>query len=80
MRIGHQLAPEELESSWARAEYLVDFWNQLRISDDTGMSSWEELGPLERSVTDCLARSDLAEAESMTAKAMLLIAGQFKQY
>jgi hypothetical protein len=77
MQRGHKLLPEESESSWSRAEFVIDFWNQLRISDETGMTTWEELAPLERAVTDCLARSDLAEAESLTAKAMHLIAGHF---
>lgn len=77
---GRKLLLEESESSWSRVEFIIDFWSQLRISDDTGMTTWEELGPLERAVTDSLARSDLAKAESLTAQAMLLIAGQFNSH
>jgi hypothetical protein len=77
---GHKLLPEESESSWCRVEFILDFWNQLRISDDTGMTTWDELVPLERKVVECLERSDLAQAESYTAKAMHLIAGHFDEH
>jgi hypothetical protein len=77
---GRKPLSEESESSWCRVEFIVDFWNQLRISDDTGMTTWDELVPLERKVVECLARSDLAQAESHTAKAMHLIAGHFDEH
>jgi hypothetical protein len=59
----------------ASIDYFVDFWNDLRTTDDTGRTTWEVLEPLEREVTECLYRGDVGRAESLTAKAMLLIAG-----
>ena len=58
---------------------IVDFWNRLRVCDETGKTSWEVLEPLEREVTECLSSSprDLGRAWSITAKAMLLITGQY---
>jgi hypothetical protein len=60
-----------------RSQPLVDFWNALRISGDSGATTWEELEKLEHEVTDCLAGQmpDVERAESLTARAMLLIAG-----
>ncbi len=75
LKHGRNSFPETSESSWCRYEAIADFWHQLHVSDQTGMTTWEELVPLERQVVECLARSDLAMAESFTAKAMHLIAG-----
>jgi hypothetical protein len=77
---GRKPVPDKSDSSWARQEAIADFWIQLRISDETGMTTWEELVPLERLVYECLSQSDLAKAESLTAKAMHLIAGQFNKH
>jgi len=58
---------------------IVEFWNQVRVCDATGQTSWEILEPLERQVTECLVRRrprDLDRAASLTALAMILIAGQ----
>lgn len=67
------------DSDDERIRRIVEFWNQLRVCDATGRTSREFLDSLERQVTDCLARRgprDINRAESATAKAMVLIAGQ----
>jgi len=60
-----------------RFRQIADWWSQLRIGDDSGATTWEVLDALERQVTECLTRDppDVAKAESVTAKAALLIAG-----
>jgi hypothetical protein len=65
-------------SSDSRLRGIQDFWNELRISGDSGATSGEVLETIERQVTECLAlgRPDINRAESLTAKACLLIAGQ----
>ena len=56
---------------------IVDWWNQLRIGNDSGTTTWEVLDLLERQVMECLRRDppDLSKAESLTAKAALLMTG-----
>lgn len=71
--------PSGSETSWARHEAIAEFWNQLRISDDVGMTTWEDLAPLERQVTECILGGDFAKAESLTAEAMHLIVGHQKE-
>jgi hypothetical protein len=69
--------PDEPETETFRIQRIVDWWNELRVTDETGATTWEELGEFERQVTDCLAMRprDISRAESLTANAMLLIAG-----
>lgn len=59
---------------------IVEFWNQLRVCEELGATNWEVLEPIEREVTECLYWSpyDVRKAESLTALAMLLIAGVSK--
>jgi hypothetical protein len=72
---------DKLDLSLGRAsghrlhQQIVDFWSSVRACDDPGAASWGELEVLERAVTDCLAMRppNLAKAESLTAKAMLLM-------
>jgi hypothetical protein len=67
------------DSDEERIRRVVEFWNQLRVHDATGRTSWGNLEPLERQVTECLVRRrprDISRAESLTAIAMHLIAGQ----
>ena len=61
-----------------RVRPIVEFWNQLRISEELGATTWDVLEPLERIVTEALAkrRLDLDEAEAATAKAFFYISGQ----
>lgn len=51
---------------------IAEFWNGWRIGRYTGGPNREELEAIERQVTDCLYAGDLAKAERLTAKAMLL--------
>ncbi len=72
------LLPVSHERDERRILLIVEFWNELRVCDDTGRTSWETLEPLEREVADCVERrtgADLLRAESLTARAQLLIAG-----
>lgn len=67
------------DSDDERIRPIVEFWNQLRVCDATGRTSWEILEPLERQVTECFVRRrprDIDRAASLTALAMILIAGQ----
>ena len=61
-----------------RIRQIVEFWNSLRVCDETGQTSWEVLEPLEREVTECLRQNDssgIDQAESKTALAQILILG-----
>lgn len=59
---------------------IVEFWNRLRVCEELGATSWGALEPIERQVTECLGQSprDVAKAASLTAEAMLLVAGHFR--
>lgn len=61
----------------ATIQAIIEFWNGLRICDESIATTWEVLGSLESRVTECLYRKppDIDLAESLTAKAALLIAG-----
>ena len=56
---------------------IADWWSQLRIGNDPGTTTWEVLDSLECQVMECLTRDppDLSKAESLTAKAALLMIG-----
>lgn len=56
---------------------IADWWSQLRIGNDSGTTTWKVLDSLERQVMGCLTRDppDLPKAESLTAKAALLMIG-----
>lgn len=58
-------------------EPIIDFWNALRVQDQTGATTWDVLEVLERRVTKALEASppDRFEAESATAEAFGLISG-----
>ena len=61
-----------------RLQALIEWWTQVETGGDCGMTSWEVLVPFKDRVTACLGHSppNLDEAESQTAKALMLIAGQ----
>ena len=60
-----------------RIRLIVEWWHDLHESGDSGAATWEELDRIEQEVTECLDRRslDVNRAESLTAYAMLLIAG-----
>lgn len=72
-----KLSPGELQASDAHRKRISDFWNELRTCGDPGATNWEALESLENEVTECLYLSppDLVRADSLTAKAALLIGG-----
>lgn len=61
-----------------RIRRIAEFWSQLRICEELGATTWRALEPIERLVTDCLYKQppDIGRAESLTALAMLMIAGR----
>lgn len=69
--------PDEPEDLSNRIQQIVGFWNGLRVCGESGAATWEELERLEHEVTDCLAAElpDVDRAESLTACAMLRVAG-----
>jgi hypothetical protein len=71
------LLPDDPGRLALRRQLIVDWWCDLHNFGEPGRASWEELGRLEQQVTDSLAkaRPDICRAESLTAEAMLLIAG-----
>jgi hypothetical protein len=64
-------------SSVKRLMRIADFWSMLHISGETGATDWATLDEIEREVTDAMYASppDIDRAESLTAKALLLISG-----
>ncbi len=56
---------------------VAEWWNQLRVSGDSGATTWEVLDDLERKVTDCITADppDIARAVSLTMRAMHFVAG-----
>jgi hypothetical protein len=56
---------------------IVQFWNEIAFSDDTGAADRGVLESMSRDVTEALNRRppDLKEAESLTCRAFLLITG-----
>ena len=66
----------------ARVDRIVDFWNQVSFLDDSGETTWEVIGQLERIVADSLAAypPNIARASAVTARAgRLLENAQFRQ-
>ena len=69
--------PDDAEEPSEAIQQILDFWNALRVCDESGATTWEVLEKLEHEVTDCFAplSPDLNKAVSLTAYAMLLVAG-----
>jgi len=60
-----------------RVELLIEFWTALDNDGDPGGTTWEALDRIRDKVTTALRKRppDVSLAESLTAKAALLIAG-----
>ena len=60
-----------------RIRLIVDVWNELRVCEELGETTWETLEPLERQVTEALHHDppDITSADRLTAQALALIAG-----
>ena len=61
-----------------RIQRVIDFWTALYVGGDSGETTWGVLDGIQAQVTDGLSREpkDIGLAESLTAYAALLIAGQ----
>ena len=72
-----ELSPDDPQTTDARCQQIIDFWNGLRTSGDPGATTWEVLESLERDVTEFLDRDppNIRAAQSLTALAGLLMAG-----
>lgn len=60
-----------------RRQLIINWWTDLMESGDAGETTWEVLERIQDGVTECLMQSppDYAKAESLTAKAALLVGG-----
>lgn len=67
-------------SDHLRRQALVEWWTQLEMGGDCGMTTWGVLDPIRDRVTACLALGPprLDEAEHWTARALRLITGEDK--
>ena len=72
-----RLLLDELTWSARRSKLIIEFWTALDNEGDTGATNWEALDRLRDRVTTALRKRppDISLAESLTAKAALLIAG-----
>ena len=54
---------------------IVEFWNVIRVCEELGETTWEELEPLERRTTECLHQvpPDIVGARNATAEALNLL-------
>jgi hypothetical protein len=59
--------------------HVIEFWNSLSCLDSPGETTWEVLEVLKNQVSDCLCRHPInrQRVESLTAKAALLMTGQW---
>ena len=64
-------------SAESRCSDIVQFWNEIELSDDSGAADWGVLESISRDVTEALDRRppDLEKAESLTSRAFLLYTG-----
>lgn len=60
-----------------RRRLVCEFWSALYNDGDAGAATWEALDSLQDRVTTALSKRppDIRLAESLTAKAALLVAG-----
>lgn len=72
----HELQPDP-SSEIYRRDLINRFWHDLELDGETGAATWEALTRIREKVTSALARRppDTALADSLTAKAVLLING-----
>ena len=71
------LLPDSSDPDAEQIRRIADFWNAVRVCEETGSSSRESLATLERVVSDCLYQKppNIVRAEAVTAQALCLIAG-----
>jgi len=61
-----------------RLESIIDFWNGVSCLEAAGETTWGVVEEIQAQVSNCLSREpiDLKTAESLTAKAGLLMSGR----
>jgi hypothetical protein len=59
---------------------LIEFWNQVAVSDEPGGTTRKELEFLERQVTECLSQKppDILKAMRLTVDALDILAGRYE--
>lgn len=65
----------EISGNGPEQTVIVEFWNGIRVCEELGETTWEELEPLERRTTECLHKvpPDIVGARNATAKALDLL-------
>lgn len=58
-----------------RRALIIQWWMDLERAGDAGATTWEVLDPMRDSVTEALQTGHIRHAESITARAMLLVDG-----
>ena len=78
MCASRELSPAEPTEYGRKRRLIYDFWAALYDDGDPGAATWEALDRLRDRVTTALGRRppDVRLAESLTARAALLITGQ----
>lgn len=72
-----ELLPKDPIESERRRQLITEFWTALDNEGDSGATTWEALDRIRDRVTTALLRRppDICLAESLTARAALLING-----
>ena len=72
------MSPEDPRHRSVRIRGMVDFWSDFDVCGEAGATTLEVIEALRQDVTECLSRNppDVEKAESLTARALLLIAGR----
>jgi hypothetical protein len=75
-----ELSPEEPTEYDRKHRLIIEFWTALYDEGDAGATTWEALDRLRDRVTTALRKRppDIRLAESLTARAGLLLTGQGK--
>jgi hypothetical protein len=73
------LSPGRPPDRKERLQNVIEFWNALSCREDAGETTWGALEGLQAQVSDCLSHDpvDLAQVESLTAVAALLLTGRY---
>ena len=71
------LLPGEPSELHRRRQLIIEFWTALYNDGDAGAATWEALDRLKGRVTTALRKRppDIRLADSLTARAALLVAG-----
>lgn len=80
MHLHRELSSGSNEEYSRRKELIYEFWTHLYSDGDAGAATWEDLDSLRHEVTMVLSERppNIHQAESLTARAALLISGQIE--